>query len=140
MKTGVKRAPRRKTATAPAASAPPPTSMFYSSTPAPIIVRPPNFDIPPQYEPTKVPAVNVQTIDVPVMQPRTLEEQANLPSTSLDSAPTVVDLLYKTKGELNAMKNKDIVEYANSIGIPGIRQGMAKQKMVEKIDTFQKKA
>ena len=59
---------------------------------------------------------------------------------SLDSAPTAVDILYKTKGELYAMHNKDIVEYARSIGIPGIRLGMAKQKLIEKIDDFQKQA
>ena len=139
-KTGVRRAPRRKTAPAPAASTPPPPPMFYSSTPAPIIVRPPDFVIPPQYEPTKAPAINVQTIDAPAMPPRTLEEPTNLPSMSIDSTPTAVDRIYKTKGELYAMLNKDIVDYARGLGIPGVRLGMAKQKMIERIDDFQKQA
>ena len=140
VRTGVKRAPRRKAAPAPAASAPPPAPMFYNSTPAPIIVRPPNFDIPPQYEPTKAPAINVQTIDAPAMPPRTLEEPTNLPSMSIDSTPKEVVLPYNTKEELSSMYNEDIVKYAKLHGIPRTRRGMAKVDMVNKIDAFQKKA
>ena len=96
-KTCSNRAPRRKAAPAPATSTPPPPPMFYSSTPAPIIVRPPDFVVPPQYEPTKAPAINVQTIEAPVIPPRTLEEPTNLPSMSIDSTPTEAVLPFHTK-------------------------------------------
>ena len=56
-KTGGKRAPRRKPATAPAAPAQPPAIYASVFNTSPVTARQPVYDFPVQYEPVKSPAV-----------------------------------------------------------------------------------
>ncbi len=127
-KVGGKRAPRRRAEPASAAVAYSPAPMFYSSTPAPIVVRPPNYDIPPVYEPVKLPVVDVQNIPKP-----SLPEKPITVSVETETEPVKPTAGVGTQ-TTQSLSNKQLYDYAKFHNVRTVKQKMKKSEMLKLLE------
>ena len=140
-KTGVKRAPRRKPAAAPAAPTQPLVlyASVFNTSHTPVTVRQPIYDFPGQYEPVKAPAVDVINIPTPSITAR-----PTMVSTATETepiSPEMSDVGIQIKPQMRSVEwqtideRRMLIDFAKQNGIP-IKTRMSTTAMAKKLGKY----
>ena len=137
-KAGVKRAPRRKTAAAPAAPAQPPVLYASVFNTSPVTARPPVYDFPVQYEPVKSPAVEVQNMPTPTIsvRPETVSAATQTDSINPENSDISVQITpHMDTGShtISSSARARLIDLARQHGVP-IKVKMSTAALSKKLE------